>query len=44
MTLPFGANFGLLISFDQAKVSQDLKVSLSVPERVGSHLLGVSFC
>ena len=52
MTLPFGANFGLLISFDQAKVSQHLKVPLSdsfsdqlhtclLPERVGSHQLGV---
>ena len=55
MTLPFGANFGLFISFDQAKVSQHLKVPLSdsfsdqlhtclLPELVGSHQLGVSFC
>ena len=55
MTLPFGAKFDLLISFEfQAKASQHLKVPLSdsfsnrldmcwQPERVGSHHLGVSF-
>ena len=55
MTLPFGAKFDLLISFEfQAKVSKYLKVSLSdsfsdqlhtcwLPEPVGSHHLGVSF-
>ena len=55
MTLPFGAKFDLLISFEfQAKVSQHLKVPLSdsfsdqldtswLSERVGSHHLGVSF-
>ena len=49
MTLPFGANFGLLISFDQATVSQHLKVPRSdsfsdqlhtclLPERVEANI------
>ena len=44
MTLPFGAKFDWLISFEfQAKVSKHLMTNCWLPERVGSHHLGVGW-